>query len=81
MNVPGVGAVGQDVRHIPVRVRCFLDPPVHMQLEVAEFAFQPEAFVSPGLALGVVIDRAIHDLPMPTIPFRHFPAGEVAPVK
>src|SRR5271165_135697 len=81
MNVPGVGAVGQDVGNIRVCVRRFLDPPVHMQLEVAEFAFQPEALVSPGLALGIVVDRAIHDLPVPAIPLRHLPAGEVPPVK
>ena len=81
MNVPGVGAVRQDVGNIRVCVRRFLDPPVHMQLEVAEFTLQPEALVSPGLALGIVVDRAIDDLPVPAVPLRHLPAGEVLPVE
>ena len=77
MNVPGVGAVGQDVGDVRVDVRRFLDPPVDMQLEVAEFAFQPEALVALGLALGVVVDHAVHDLPVAAIPLGHLPAGEV----
>ena len=81
MNVLGVGAVGQDVGNIRVCVRRFLDPPVHMQLEVAEFTLQPEALVSPGLALGIVVNRAIHDLPVPAIPLRHLPARKVVPIE
>ena len=81
MDVPGVGAVGQDVGNIAIGIRRFLDAPVHMQLEVAELTLQPEALVSRGLALGIVVDGTVHDLPVPAIPLRHLPPGEVVPVE
>ena len=81
VDVPGVGAVGQDVGDVRVDVRRFLEPPVDVQLEVAELAVQPEALVPLGLALGVVVDHAVDHLPVAAIALGHLPAGEVLAVE
>ena len=76
-----MSAVGQDVGHIPVRVRGLFDPPVNMQLEIAEFALQPEVLVAVGLALGVIVDRASTTFQCPPSPSGIFQPARSRPLK
>ena len=71
---------GKIYGNVLVDERCFLEPPVELQDEVAIFAVAPERFVALGLAAGVVIDDAIDDFPVAVVALGHFPAGQILPL-
>ena len=81
MDVLRVRAVGQDVRNVLVDERRFLEPPVDLEDEVAILDVAPERLVALGLALGVVVDHAVNDFPVPAVALWYFPAGQVLAVE
>ena len=80
-DVPGMGAVRQNVGNVLVDEGRLLEPPIKLQDEVAVFALAPERLVALRFAAGVIIDDAIDDLPVAVVALGHFPAGQVLAVE
>ena len=80
-DVACVGAIRQDVGNIFVEEGRFLKPPIHLQDEIAILAVAPERLVTQSLALGIVVDDAIDDLPVSVIASRHFPPAQVLTIE
>ena len=81
VDVPRVGAVGEDVGDVRVLVRRLLDPPVELQDEVAELLLADQVLVAGGLAPGVVVDHAVEDLPVAVVPLGDDPLRKVLAVE
>src|SRR5206468_1027863 len=74
------GAVGQD-NASPILERRRLEPPVNEQREITVLFIRPQVLFALRFAHRVIIDDAIDDFPMPIVPFRDFPTGQIATVE
>src|SRR5207249_1288856 len=73
----------KDDRYVLVLERRLqLEPPVDLEDEVAERFLTPQGFVILlRLAAGVIINDAIHDLPVAVVPLGHLPAGQIVAIE
>ena len=80
VGVALVPSIGHDDLHVLADEGRLLDAPVDLQLKVLEGLLGPEVLVL-GLAARVVVDHAVHDLPVAAIALRNFPAGQILAVE
>lgn len=80
VGVLQVRPVAEDDRRI-VEAAGFLDPPVELEDEVAVFVLGPEIAIPLCFGGGVVVNDAVHHLPVAVVSLRNDPTAQIGPVE